>query len=178
MRGHLCRNYWGGGSALVALLLATLAVVASGCGTQDWQRDLLSGVLGAAPGPVLPIPGPAGPAGADGAAGAPGPTIIIARAVVNADATLANSDDITVAHPSAGVYELTVDVTGDTLPAGATEDSFEVLITLKETTQAVHVVYYVPVSLVGTTLRIDVMVSNAASNTDHGFSVQVLLPAG
>lgn len=165
-------------------LFVVSTLIASGCGSsdalglQDWQRDLLAAALGLAPGVIpLPVAGPAGPAGADGA---PGPDIIIARAVINADATLENSDDITVTgHPGGGQYELTIDCTGDTLPAGTTEDDFEVFVTMKETTAMVVVPYYVPVSLVGTTLRIDVfLVNNQTVATDHGFSIEVLLPAG
>lgn len=182
MRVSVCRN-WRGRSCVAVGWLALVAIIASGCGSdgaldlQDWQRDVLTGVLGLAPG-VVPIPIP-GPAGAAGAAGAPGPNIIIARAVVNADGTLANSNDITVAHPSGGTYELTIDVTGDTLPAGVTEDSFEVFVTIKENSGGLFVPYYVPVSLVGATLRVDVfIVNNVTVPLDRGFSVEVLLPAG
>jgi len=182
MRRLAYKSSWSGGIVLVGLVIVS-AVVASGCGSsdalglQDWERDLLASLLGLAPGVVpLPVAGPAGPAGA---AGPPGPDIIIARAVVNPDGSLENSDDVTnVLHPAAGTYQLTIDVTGDVLPAGTTEDDFEVFVTLKETTQAVLVPYYVPVSLVGTDLRIDVVVAAAGALIDHGFSIEVLLPAG
>lgn len=208
MRGHVCRNLRSG-SVVLAASLAVLAMAASGCGSgdalglEDWQRDLLSVFLG--PGLIpLPFPGPAGadgaagatgptgpagvagadgvagPAGADGADGDPGPNIIIARAVVNADGTLVDSDDVTVAHAlNTGLYQLTIDVTGDVLPAGTTEDDFEVFLTLKDgTLQTVFVPYYVPISLVGTVLRIDVLIGSFETATDHAFSVMVLLPAG
>jgi len=188
MRDHVNMGS-GGWCAVFAAFVVVSAMVASGCGSsdalgmQDWQRDLLMGILGLAPG-VIPIPvagpvgatGPAGPAGADGA---PGPDIIIARAVINADATIQDTDHVTaVAHPAPDHYELTIDVTGDVLPAGTTEDDFEVFVTLKETSPFVIAPYYVPVSLVGTTLRIDVFFIGTDSLPDHAFSVQVLLPAG
>jgi hypothetical protein len=185
MRNHIYKSL-GTAGVLVAGLLLVSAALTSGCGSsdalglQDWERDLLASLLGLAPGVVpLPVAGPVGPAGAAGAAGPPGPDIIIARAVILPDGTLENSDDVTnVLHPAGGTYQLTIDVTGDVLPAGTTEDDFEVFVTLKETTQAVLVPYYVPVSLVGTDLRIDVLVTSAAALTDHGFSIEVLLPAG
>jgi len=164
-----------------------LAMAATGCGTTDWQRDLLAGLVGLAPGFIpIPLPGPAGPAGpagqdgAPGAPGAPGPNIIIARAVVNSDGTLENSDDVAVAHAlGTGLYELTIDVTGDVLPAGTTEDDFEVFLTLKEGSDLERLeAFYSPISLVGTDLRIDVLFSNGDGLTDHAFTVQVLLPAG
>jgi len=161
-------------------------MAATGCGTTDWQRDLLAGLVGL-PG-LIPIPlpapaspdGPAGPDGQNGQDGAPGPNIIIARAVVNDDGTLENSDDITVAHPSVGQYELTIDVTDDVLPAGTTEDDFEVFLTLKEGSDSELLeTFYRPISLVGTDLRIDVfIVTGITIRVDHAFSVEVLLPAG
>jgi len=172
------------GLLVLAGFLVVSAMAACGCGSsdalgmEDWQRDLLASMLGLGPG-VIPIPavGPAGPAGADGT---PGPNIIIARAVVLPDGTLENSDDVTnVLHPAGGTYQLTIDVTGDVLPAGTTEDDFEVFITMKENAAMLFVPYYVPVSLVGTDLRIDVfLVNNQTVATDHGFSIQVILPAG
>jgi len=175
------------GLLVLAGFLVVSAMVACGCGSsdalgmEDWQRDLLASMLGLGPG-VIPIPaiGPPGPAGPAGADGAPGANIIIARAVVLPNGTLENSDDVTnVLHPAGGTYQLTIDVTGDVLPAGTTEDDFEVFITMKENTAMLIVPYYVPVSLVGTDLRIDVfLVNNQTVPVDHGFSIQVILPAG
>jgi hypothetical protein len=189
MRGHVHMGSRGWSVVLVVLLTVS-AAVGSGCGSagalalEDWQRDLLAGIMGLAPG-VIPIPvagpvgaeGPAGPAGADGV---PGPSIIIARAVINADATIENADHVTaVAHPAAGQYQLTIDVTGQILPAGTTEDDFEVFVTMKETSPLAFAPNYVPVSLVGTNLRIDVVLINTGGDAeDHGFSIEVLLPAG
>lgn len=191
MRGHVHMGLRSR-CLVLAAFLAVSAVAAAGCGSgnalwlEDWQRDLLASVFGLAPG-VVPLPvagpaGPAGPAGAAGANGAPGPDIIIARAVVNADGALENADDVTlVLHPIAGQYQLTIDVTGDVLPAGTTEDDFEVFVTMKETPGGATVIvpYYVPVSLVGTDLRIDIFLVNSVTVPfDHAFSIQVLLPAG
>ncbi|HKQ46730.1 MAG TPA: hypothetical protein VJZ71_01525 [Phycisphaerae bacterium] len=167
----------------LGILTSTLALAAmTGCGTTDWQRDLLSALPGT---PVIvPItlpggPGPAGPAGPAGAPGAPGPAIIIARAVVNADGTLENSDDITAVRTAAGNYQLTIDLTGDTLPAGTTEDDFEVFLTLKEGTDLSDFSpLYIPISLAGTTLRVDVIIAAGQTGADNAFSVMVLLPAG
>jgi len=189
MRDHVDMGSRGWCAVFAAFVIVS-AMVASGCGSsdalgmQDWQRDLLTAALGLAPGVIpLPVAGPAGatgPAGPAGADGVPGPNIIIARAVINADSTIENADHLTVVgHPTAGQYQLSIDTTGQVLPAGTTEDDFEVFVTLKETTGFVNVPYYVPISLVGTTLRIDVfMVNNVTVPFDHGFSIEVLLPAG
>jgi hypothetical protein len=189
MRDHVHMGLRSRSVVLVALLTVS-ATVAAGCGSagalglQDWQRDVLASLFGLAPGIIpLPVAGPAGatgPAGPAGADGAPGPNIIIARAVINADATIENTDHITVvAHPTAGQYQLNIDTTGQVLPAGTTEDDFEVFVTLKETIGLVNVPYYVPISLVGTTLRIDIFLVNSVTvPADQGFSIQVLLPAG
>ena len=180
-------------SIVLAASLAVSVMVASGCGSrgalglEDWQRDFLAGLV---PSLIpIPFPGPAGPAGETGPAGpqgpagqdgAPGPDIIIARAVVNADETLENTDDVAIIlNADVGTYHLSIDLTGDVLPAGTTEDDFEVFLTLKEgTDQELIEPFYVPVSLVGTDLRIDVFMSNGDGLTDHAFSVTVLLPAG
>lgn len=169
----------------VAASLAILAIAVTGCGTQDWQRDLLGLVNFPTLVPLIPIgggdgpAGPAGTAGAPGTPGAPGPVIIIGRAVVNADGTLENSDDISANRTAAGNYQLTVDLTGDTLPAGTTEDDFEVFVTLKEGSDLSDFTpLYVPVSLVGTNLRFDVIIASGQGGTDNAFSVMVVLPAG
>lgn len=166
----------------MAMFLTVLVMVGSGCdaalGLQDWQRDLLPGLPLILP---LPLPGGAGPAGPPGAPGAPGvdgPNIIIARAVVNGDGTLQDSEDIAATRVNNGEYQLTIDVTGDTLPAGTTEDDFEIFLTLKEGTSSTDLTpFYVPVSLVGTTLRVDVFISFGDGFNDSAFSVTVLLPA-
>jgi hypothetical protein len=174
----------------LAMFLVIGAMVASGCGAdgalgmQDWQRDLL-GLIGLPP--IIPIfvpggtgaQGQQGPPGAPGAPGADGPNIIIARAVVNGDGTLQDSEDITVVRTAPGQYQLTIDTTGDILPAGTTEDDFEVFLTLKEGTDSTDLTpFYSPVSLVGTTLRVDVRISFGDGFNDSAFSVTVILPAG
>ena len=183
MRNNVSRKLYSR-SIVLAASLAVSVMGAFGCGAQDLQRDLFNAYLALLPGLPLPLPGPAGPAGPagqdgqTGQDGVPGPNIIIARAVVNADGTLANTDDITVFKAGIGAYQLTVDVTGDVLPAGTTEDSFEVFVTLKEDSgDPAKNPYYVPVSLVGTTLRVDVFIENGDGRSDHAFSVTVLLPA-
>ena len=178
------RKYGSNRFGILACSLAVLAMVASGCdaalGLQDWQRDLL-GLVGLPPIIPIPIPGgtgAAGPAGPAGAPGVDGPNIIIARAVVNGDGTLQDSEDITVVRTAPGVYELTIDTTGDTLPAGTTEDDFEIFLTLKEGTDATDLTpFYEPISLVGTTLRVDVRISFGDGFQDSAFSVTVILPA-
>jgi hypothetical protein len=171
---------------ILASTLVLVAIFVTGCGLQDWQRDLLGLVQPATLVPVIPVgggdgaAGPPGQAGAPGPAGLPGPVIIIARAVINADASIQNADDVTsVGHPSPGQYQLTVDLTGDTLPAGTTEDDFEVFVTLKEGSGLSDFTpLYIPISLAGTTLRFDVIIASGQAGTDNGFSVMVLLPAG
>jgi hypothetical protein len=186
MRGYTPRGPGGRFFACAAFPVVS-AIVASGCGTwsspigQDWQRDLLVGLTTLAPNLVaLPVAGPVGAAGPAGQDGAAGPAIIICRGVLNADGTLENTDHITnVLHPVAGDYELTIDTTGQTLPAGTTAADFEVFVTLKETAAGAIAVYYVPVSLVGTDLRIDIhLAAPGAAVPDHGFSIEILLPAG
>ena len=191
MRSYPSRNLTKGFVALAAPL-AVLVMVATGCeqalGLQDWQRDFL-GLF--SPPIIIPLPtagsagpagpaGPAGGAGPAGAPGAPGPNSILARAVVNSDGTLQDSDGITAAHPFVGNYQLTVDLTGDTLPAGITEDDFEVLVTLKDVPAGQQLVAnYIPISLVGTTLTVNVViVTNGGGSMDSAFSVQVMLPGG
>ncbi|HKQ46729.1 MAG TPA: hypothetical protein VJZ71_01520 [Phycisphaerae bacterium] len=177
------RKYGSSRYAIFACSLGLMAMVASGCdaalGLQDWQRDLLPGLPLILP---LPLPGGAGPAGPPGAPGAPGvdgPNIIIARAVINGDGTLQDSEDITAVRTAPGVYELTIDTTGDTLPGGTTEDDFEIFLTLKEGTDQTDLTpFYSPISLVGTTLRVDVRISFGDGFQDSAFSVTVILPAG
>jgi len=57
--------------------------------------------------------------------------MILARAFVLDDGTLVNSDRITapVGHPSAGIYDLTVDLTGVELPAGTDAADLRVFAT-------------------------------------------------
>ena len=180
------RKYRSHRFGILACTLAVAAMAASGCGDdgalgmQDWQRDLL-GLIGLPPIIPIPIPGgtgAAGPAGPAGAPGVDGPNIIIARAVVNGDGTLQDSEDITVVRTAQGQYELTIDTTGDTVPAGTTEDDFEVFLTLKEGTDSTDLTpFYSPISLVGTTLRVDVRISFGDGFNDSAFSVTVILPA-
>ena len=181
MRTHKRRN-WRNHTGLAASLLVVVLTAVTGCGLQDWQRDLLGLVQLPTLVPLIPIgggDGPAGPAGPAGAPGAPGPAILIARAVVNADGTLENSDDITVVRTAAGNYQLTVDLTGDPIPGGTTEDDFEVFLTLKEGTDLSDFTpLYIPISLAGTTLRFDVVIAGPQVGVDNAFSVMVLLPAG
>jgi hypothetical protein len=180
-------------SVVVAASFAVLMMIGTGCdnalGLRDWQRDLLGFLV---PTPVfVPIPlpgfvGPAGPAGPDGAPGPPGPmgpNILIARGVINADGTIQDTVGIAgSAHAlGTGLYQLTIDVTGATLPAGTTESDFEVFGTLKEVPFVEHqdALFYRAISLVGTSLRIDILVvDDNAFPADHGFTVSVLLPAG
>lgn len=175
-----------GKSGLLVAALAIMTLLSTGCGTPDWKRDVIASFLPFSlptfifiPIPIEGPPGPEGPAGEPGMIGA---ELIIARAVVNADGTLEDSDDITVTHPaSPGVYQLTVDLSPVALPAGVTEDDFEVLVSLKEIppVEEQHAATYTPVSLVGTSLRIDVTIlADGGQLRDHAFSVQVLLPAG
>jgi hypothetical protein len=197
---------------------------------QDWERDLLAGVLGfvdltpeeagpagptgpqgeqgpqgdvgpageagaaGATGPQGPE-GPTGPAGAAGEAGATGPigptgptgpagpAIIIARAVVLDDGTLQDSDGITLTNPhvaNSGIYELTADLTGQVLPAGTTQNDFEIFVTPMLDFVATPVpdffIAYQATGLAGTDLTFEVR-TGTFSLADAAFSVQVLLAA-
>jgi hypothetical protein len=228
---HRLQRSAAGTSLLGGGCLVVLVALLAGCGSrdgagalglQDWERDVLFGILGLAdltPEPAGPSgptgatgpqgdAGPTGPTGATGPAGAtgatgatgaegptgpigpqgpPGPDIIIARASVNADGTLENTDDITVVHSGIGIYDLTVDLTGDVLPAGTVADDFEIFATpnLGFGLMPVPEVFiaYGPVSLVGTTLTVQIRTSAPFGTspsfvlTDEAFSVQVLLAA-
>jgi hypothetical protein len=112
-----------------------------------------------------------------------GPNILIARGVINSDGTIQDTVGIAgSAHAlGTGLYQLTIDLTGATLPAGTTESDFEVFGTLKEAplVENQDALFYRAVSLVGTSLRIDIqVVDDNAFPADHGFTVSVLLPAG
>jgi hypothetical protein len=186
---------------------------AGALGLQDWERDLLAWLVGLGPittagpqgevgatgaeGPTGPVgetgpegptgeggpTGPTGPEGPTGATGPVGPEIIIARAVVNADGTVENSDDITVVHAGAGIYDLTVDLSGDEIPAGANASDFEVFATpdvdFGPNAMPVPEVFiaYQAVNLAGTTLTLQIRTATLEALTDEAFSVQVLLAA-
>ncbi len=180
---------------------------------QDWERDLLAWLVGLGPittagpqgevgatgveGPTGPVgatgpegstgetgsTGATGPEGPTGATGPVGPELIIARAVVRADGTVENSDDITVVHAGAGIYDLTVDLTGDAIPAGAIAADFEVFATPEvnfgPNFMPVPEVFiaYEAVNLTGTTLTLQIRTATLRALADEAFSVQVLLAA-
>jgi hypothetical protein len=246
-------------SVVVGLLAGCLSREGAGAlNLQDWERDLLVGVLGlvdltpAEAGPTGPTgprgaqgpegeqgpegaqgeqgptgdagaagpagatgpegptgpTGAAGPDGADGAPGAPGapgatgatgpagptgPELIIARAVVDANGNLVNSDHILppVVHGGTGIYSLTVDLTDAVLPAGTVANDFEVFATPQESGTApvrpdVFIAYQAVSMAAGPppTLNVEIRTADLSGPVefpfgpaDAAFSIEVLLPA-
>ncbi len=192
-----------GGIALAAVVSGCLLVLplVSGCIPGPQGPEGLEGPAGAqgAQGPAGPAgptgpEGPAGPAGAAGATGAagptgpqgpPGPAIIIGRAVVNADGTVVDSEHMAVAAHvlNTGIYDLTVDLSGVTAPAGTTMDDFEIFVTPKVAPNLplfplIHTAYLATGFVPGTSLSLTVTLNELGNETDdHAFSVEVLLAA-